>query len=1098
MTDAFDLSMPLSEGLLVLEASAGTGKTWSLEALTVRAIAERGLRASQVCIVSFTRLATADLRSRVRQRLSSTATFLDSDRTDSDDPLHELLIDGIDADTRVKRARAVRLALAEFDSASITTIHGFCTRVLASGGADPSLPISEDDDDVVELVDDALIAEIAAHRDVPGWKLPARAELLKAVRLRLRLPDARIHTIGRGADDTWVDLDGAPLKLNAGQVDLALAIERFVELVERLVAEVHERRRARRIRTNDSLLTDARDLLQSPKGPGVVAGLRSTFALVLIDEFQDTDRVQWDIFRTAFLDQIDGVDAERPIVIVVGDPKQSIYRFRSAELSAYLDARAVADATSSVRTLAVNHRSDPALLDALEVLFDGFTFGDDEIVFSHVEPRPGAPRRAIDCHDGLSIQFRDLSDADDPLAWAVDDCVAEVVRLLTGAHIEIGGVKRAVEPRHIGILVRGNADADRIATALERAGVPASSSSGASVLESEAAMQMHRFLLALERPASVGRLRAAALGWFVGDDLHSLDERDDDAVGELAERFRSWGINLSTGGLPALMASVRADGLAARLLSAPQGDRNLTDLDHIVELLQGATHGARLTPTALLEAFEGLADSTGEGDDAIASELLARRVDRDEQTVTVVTIHKSKGLEFPIVLCPTLYKNRANRKGLHHAELSVRGERQRTISSATLVKKTTAKAFDVVDSADMQEYVSEDRRLLYVALTRAKHRLVVWWKPDTNRAALRELLDHTLGDQSLDALSTRSNGTIGVERVHDRPSPATWTAPEVEHGPLEVAVAERRFDRRWRVWSFSFIKSEAERLAEATAPVDLPEHSAGMDEPAADPDLSTVVEALGPLQDAPRGTTFGTLVHALFERLDFASDELEAELRDACAVALQYRRLPITPDRLAAGLSEAIHAPLGGPLGATRLRDLAKADRLDELSFDLPLGAFSAATIAEVLLRHLPADDPMRPWAEQAATELDVDVQGMLTGSIDLVARTTVNGELGYWLADHKTNHLASGDYSTPALADAMAHSGYVLQATIYSVALHRYLRWRVEGYDPERHLLGTAYLFLRGMRPDNDVTAHDGVMWWRVPTPALLELDALFAGGDA
>ena len=151
MTERFHLAEPLPEGLLVLEASAGTGKTWSLEGIAVRSIAERGLRASQLCIVSFTRLATADLRARVRRRLAGAAAFLDSDDTSSSDELHQVLIDGIDASERARRARAVRNALAEFDSASITTIHGFCTRVLASGGADASLPISEDDDDVIEL-----------------------------------------------------------------------------------------------------------------------------------------------------------------------------------------------------------------------------------------------------------------------------------------------------------------------------------------------------------------------------------------------------------------------------------------------------------------------------------------------------------------------------------------------------------------------------------------------------------------------------------------------------------------------------------------------------------------------------------------------------------------------------------------------------------------------------------------------------------------------------------------------------------------------------------------------------------------------------------
>ena len=1105
MTDRFSLGDELPSGLLVLEASAGTGKTWSLEGLAVRAIAERELTASQLCVVSFTRLATADLRSRIRRRLVDSAIFLESSETTSTDELHRVLIDGVDASTRALRAQRLRQAVAEFDSASITTIHGFCTRVLASGGADASLPVQDDDDDVVELVDDAIVALIAEHRDEPGWSAPSRDGVLEAVRLRLKLPDARFFTIARGDGDEWLDIDGSVVKFKKGQEDKAIAIEAFVELVERLVAEVIERRATRRLRTNDSILTDARALLRSPKGPGVIAALREAFGLVLIDEFQDTDRVQWDIFQAAFLDEVPGLAIAAPTVVVVGDPKQSIYRFRSAELNAYLEARATAERSTSgaVRSLDTNFRSDPDLLDALEQLFSGFTFGAAEIDFQSVAARPDAPRRGIEHTDTVALQIRDVGGASDRLAWAIDDCVAEVVRLLDHASIDEGGSRRAVKPSDIGIIVRGNPDADAIAAALEVAGVPASSSSSASVLGSEAARQISTFLLALERPSSVGRLRAAALGWFVGDDHRALADRDDEAMGELADRFRTWGAALTGGGLPALMVEVRRAGLPAHLLARPQGDRNLTDLDHIVELLQTVTRGARLTPTAMLAAFESLDRTTGAGDEAVAAELLARRVDRDDQTVTVVTIHKSKGLEFPIVLCPTMYKDRSYPSRLKHAELEVRGERRRTIDTAKLVESKAA-LFNAVDPVEKEEYTGEDRRLLYVALTRAKHRLVVWWNPGVKSSALRELMDHALDGRTLDELVAESAGTIGVVTLSDRPAKVTWERPADDHGELAAARARRRFDRSWRSWSFTQMTGEDERVrgrAQAVVEVvDVVEHSAGHDEPPVDDvEIESSTTALGPLQDAPRGKTFGVLMHALFERLDFADPDLETTLRDDCARALQYRRLRTTPDVLAAGLLESLSAPLGGPLGSTRLRDLARADRLDELSFDLPLAGFRASQIAEVLVRHLPDDDLMRPWAERVvAGEFDFEVDGMLTGSIDLVARSEIDGEARFWLADYKSNHRGDGDYSVEGLVDTMSHSGYALQATVYSVALHRYLRWRVTDYDPEQHLLGTAYLFVRGMRPENDPADPAGVLWWRVPTAALLELDELFARGDA
>ncbi len=1114
MADRFRLDDELPQGLLVLEASAGTGKTWSLEGLAVRAIAERKLSASQLCVVSFTRLATADLRSRIRRRLAGAVAFLESDETSSSDELHRALIDGIDSDTRRDRRRLLRAAVAEFDSASITTIHGFCTRVLASGGADPTLPIRDDDDDLIELVDDAIISEIAAHRAEPGWSPPDRKKLVEAVRMRLKLPDARFFTLIQDAEGRWLDVEGKPVKLAKGQPELAERIGAFVELVERLVTEVQRRRTVARIRTNDSLITEARELLQSSKGPGVITALREAFSLVLIDEFQDTDRVQWDIFRTAFIDEVAGVpDEPRPTVIVVGDPKQSIYRFRSAELSAYLGARAMAEAlpTGEVRNLDTNFRSDPALLHGLGLLFSGFEFGGGQvdgrtltIGFEPVAARPDAPNQGIEFADTEAIQIRNLGLSPDPLGWAIDDCVVQIVRLLDGARIDDDGVMRRVEPRDIGVIVRGNPDADAIAAALEAAGVPASSSSNTSVLAGEAARQMSTFLLALERPASVGRLRRAALGWFVGDDHRSLAGHTDEQMGELADRFRTWGAALGAGGLPALMVEVRRSGLAARLLSAPNGDRHLTDLDHIVELLHGATRGARITPTALRSAFDSLGDTSFGGDDAPSAEVLARRVDRDDQTVSVVTIHKSKGLEFPIVLCPALFKNTKDRRTprgrfvIRHAEIDVRGERRRTIDTAKVAAVTSAKAFDVIDGKDKIEHEEEDRRLLYVALTRAKHRLVLWMQENESKSAFRDLLDAATAGSNLDAFATSSSGTIAVVTLNDRPSRVTWARSTDLTSSLSVAGATRRHDRSWRSWSFTQMLGEDERRrGGAPVNIDALDHSAGHDEPAVDHDEVSVSLDLGPLQDAPRGKNFGLLVHALFERLDFAEPDLETTLRDDCARALQYRRLRTTPDVLAAGLLESLSAPLGGPLGALCLRDVARGDRLDELNFDLPLAGFRASEIAAVLVRHLPPDDLLRPWAERVASgELDFDVRGSLNGSIDLVARTQLEGVPSFWLADYKSNHRVDGDYSTAGIVDTMAHSGYALQATIYSVALHRYLRWRLPDYDPDLHLLGTAYLFVRGMRPDNDPKQPAGVLWWRVPTPALLELDRLFAGG--
>ena len=239
-------------------------------------------------------------------------------------------------------------------------------------------------------------------------------------------------------------------------------------------------------------------------------------------------------------------------------------------------------------------------------------------------------------------------------------------------------------------------------------------------------------------------------------------------------------------------------------------------------------------------------------------------------------------------------------------------------------------------------------------------------------------------------------------------------------------------------------------------------------------------------------------MHSALERVDFTSPDLDTELTSACAALMNHRPLPIAPATLAAGLIHGLRSPLGGPLGDDTLVQLSPADRLNELSFDLPLAAFDASTIASVVLDHLPDTDPLHGWfVEAAAGGLTVALDGMLTGSIDLVARTTIDGQSCFWLADYKTNFIRTGDYSGASVADLMHRSGYALQATLYLVVLHRYLRWRLgSAYDPSTQLLGSAYLFLRGMNPDNPLPDPAGAHWFRPPVPAIEALDVLFATG--
>ena len=1102
----FAIDGPLPSGLSVLEASAGTGKTYALSALAVRFVAEFDTPAAALCIVSFTEAATAELRGRVRARLVEVADALERGIDPGDDLVLAAVARVDHPDELVRRIARLRTAVAEFDAATITTIHGFCGRVLAMAGDGlGDQPIERRTDDVDEVVNDLLIAHASPDHplhDVVEFVAPDR--LAVAVSTRLQLPDAQMQ---RYDPDEEIP-KRMPAEPRRRQRAMAAA-----DLVDQAHDLVIARRARSQRRTLDRVVVDTRDLLVGAESASLVAALRARYRVVLIDEFQDTDRVQWHLFQHAF---VGGEDA--PAVVLVGDPKQSIYRFRGAELSAYLDARSAA---ASVRSLSVNRRSDGPLLEGLDRMFRGFTFGSDDVEFQPVEPADANRSSRLDAValgvDGAAspVEVRMVPASDEKLGASearravMADLVAVAARLLGAAPQidESDGGRRPLCARDIAVLVRSNVDANRVVAALADAGIAAATAGATSVLDTDAAQQWRLVLRALERPGSQRAARACALGWFIGHSAAEVAAYTDDDLAALHELLGDWSALLARRGVAAFLAAARAHGLGARVLSRRGGERHLTDLEHIAELLHTAT-GARPASAASLRRL--LADAAAFGNVDDADSVVSRRIDRDDDAVQVLTAHRAKGLEYPVVLCPTLWAVPRGKPSVKHASLPD----GRLIDASWVAGSDDTRAAAGLLAVAKAEAAGEERRLLYVALTRAKHRCVLWWAPvSSGTGVLGELLQHALDTTAppssladLRPLADSSGGTIGVASVlAGVPSTPRADVDTVEPLPLAAATTDRVLDRAWRVWSFSGVKAVADAV-EFDQPV-----QGGTDEPAladAVPDEPGLEEPVAPhraplpLADAPGGTEFGTLVHQVLEQVDFTSTTLLDDLTERCAASLQYRSLHIGAVELAAGLQAAIEAPLGGPVGAMRLADLAPADRLNELDFDLPLGRLTAARIGTVLAQHLPADDLLAPWARaMAGGAYDFALDGVLTGSIDLVAR--FDGGTRFWVADYKTNQLGRDNpYGRADMAAAMAHHHYPLQAALYLVALHRMLRWRLPSYEPRVHLGGAAYLFVRGMVPaaatkaaaTNSDNAR-GVFWWQPPSAAVEALDRLLAG---
>ncbi|MEO5678552.1 MAG: 3'-5' exonuclease, partial [Acidimicrobiales bacterium] len=500
-----------------------------------------------------------------------------------------------------------------------------------------------------------------------------------------------------------------------------------------------------------------------------------------------------------------------------------------------------------------------------------------------------------------------------------------------------------------------------------------------------------------------------------------------------------------------------------------------------------------------------------------------RRIESDADAVAVHTIHGAKGLEFPVVLLPSLWEgpwtDDDDPPVFHDAD----GGRAIGVGGSGLVHRQQV-------AAARHELAEEELRLLYVAMTRARHRVVVWWATagdarhspfarvllgrDPVTGAVDEQLRRSPDEASvrlaLLALVAPSSGAIAVEEATGPDGRADARAP-IDPAGLAVRPFDRGLDRRWVRTSYSGLTAAAHDLGPAPAAeaVEVDERATA-DEPvtaaAGPPDP---FDAPVPLDEVPGGARVGTLVHDILERTDFASGDLAGALATAAAEAGARRLLPSHADALVAGLVAALETPLGPLFDGRRLRDLGRQDRLDELAFDLPLaggdtpsGVVTMDAIAAVFAS-LPGDGPLAGCAERLGDpRLAAEVRGFLTGSIDLVAR--VGGR--YVVVDYKTNRLAPAgerltahSYRPEALAAAMLDAHYPLQAALYEVALHRFLRWRLSAYDPARHLGGVAYLFLRGMAgPATPVTGGQsaGVFAWQPPAAFVLALSDLLDQG--
>ncbi len=1133
----FDITDGLpTTGTTLLEASAGTGKTWTIASLVTRYVADGHCLLGQMLVVTFGRAASQELRQRVREQLVEASRVLSApDRRAllpealprGIRPLLPVLLEGDDEQLDL-RLRRLRTALADVDSATIATTHQFCHQVLdglgIAGDTDAHARLVDDLDDLlVEVVDDLVLADHTAGPgraagEPAGARSLTRGEALTLAREVVSDPQAR---------------------LEPAQADPATPVGARVAFARRVRAEIDRRKRRLGVLGYDDLLSQLADALADEQAPARQR-MRERWHVVLVDEFQDTDPVQWQVLDRAF--------SGHATMVLIGDPKQAVYAFRGGDIVTYL---AAADTASQSRTLGTNQRSDAALLSGLQTVLRGAALGDGRIVVrevsaAHGESRlRGAPsaapfrlrildRYSMGLDPGKTASVAELREE------VAKDLAADVATLLAaGATFD----DRALLPRDVAILCRTAAQCRVVQAALESVGVRCVYTGAGSVFRpdatgrpAEAAAAWLTLLEAMEQPHRSNRVRAAALTPFLGHTVDDLDAEGEQLTDRVADTVRDWAVLLRARGVAAVLevASARG-GLASRVLAHPGGERLMTDLRHAGEALHTAVRRDGLGLPGLIG---WLREQMSDEHVAVASER-ARRLDSDASAVQVMTIHVSKGLQFPVVYLPgqsDLYAGGTPRTLRYHDDDGIR-----------CLDVGGDPTLDVVERVRREE-LAEELRVLYVGLTRAQSQVVAWWFPsarNTTASPLHRVLfgrgpgeaqvpdQAAVPDDRTVVLRAREWQSLGGPVVEPaRPGVAPSPPAGAGGATLGVRTLQRDIDHGWTRTSYTGLTTAAESagVPDPLGPTSEPESVPRDDEPEI---VTRPVEheetMRSPMADLPVGATFGSLVHAVLEHADPAATEHGGDWRAELAhhVREQLVRWPVTldPAVLVDALVAVNDTPLG-PLAATTLRQVSRGDRLCELDFELPLSGgddrdaahtaqpVTLRDLAPLMRRHLAADDPLAPYADVVDdAAYGLDLRGYLNGSLDLVLR--VGGR--YLVADYKTNWLGdldevgrdaprldAQDYAPDRLATAMGHSSYPLQALLYAVVLHRFLRWRVRGYDPAHHLGGVLYLYVRGMcGPQTPlVDGHPcGVFSWRPPV-ALVEglsdlLDGVAPGPD-
>ena len=1193
------ITLPLNQ-ISLIEASAGTGKTYTIGSLYLRLLLKAGennfyrpLNVEEILVVTFTEMATEELKKKIRERITDAIDKLIAFAETKDksafknDEFLTALCDNLNIFEAIHH---LKLAEQNMDLAAIYTIHGFCRRMLMQyafhSGIHFNLELIKDQSDLLVRFANEFWREhfyplpfemadfIANELGSPDYVLSLLesnlgknliVDLENQQALSISITEFLQQYLGEYFKDIkalkrfWLENAGKISELITEELNKDYAkgepkslsrrsynTSRLAKWIEQVNAwandprdyllndtlmsyftqsalgekgeegaspfiapiftELEERANAlmspdllRRIilyhyrqglqqklldyklnhqeKSFDDLLRLFCEALQGPQGNELAEMIRFQYPFAMIDEFQDTDSQQYAIFSKIYRDNPE----KNTGFIMIGDPKQAIYRFRGADIFTYLKA---SDEAQSRFELTKNYRSEKHLVDGVNALFDfpQSPFIYQNINFTAVDSRDDHLRFYLNGKAEPAYRFY-LTESDKVNKTEMAKiCAISIQHWLKSAAenqavFQNEDTCKILQAANIAVLVKNRYEAADVIQELQKLGIASVYlSDQSSVFDSHVAVELLRILKACLNVAERPILNAIATALFGlnAADIHQIQQNEADWQ-RWADSFAQYQQTWQRQGILVMLHQILLEqGISERLLSQAKGERDLTDFLHLAEILQQAAT-LHESEAALLSWFEKQIQGEGRQEAQI-------RLESERQLVKIVSIHKSKGLEYDLVWLPFLA---VPSKIPTAGDMNIYYSKERDETLWDMENRNL--------NALYEETFAEELRLLYVALTRAKYQMAFALPAQFDKKwnALHYVLSQGEIGKEIALSATKDTETLlqaFKEKMQDNVE--ICTKPNLEAFPalsintkndeLKAAEFTGNIEQDWRITSFTSIEQGHRRqnyFAESAGK----KHDVFDDAKDYDSqnsiEISTALlnENESNILDLPRGKQVGTALHRHFENCYF-SDLANTEEIDKLRQSLQLDETFTEP--LQYWLQQISHTPLSNEIGIA-LADLANKDCIKEMPFYLAIRehfdveAFNRALKAH---HHLPSE-PLQ--FEQ--------IQGIVRGSIDLVFRH--NGK--YYLVDYKSNFLGStlSDYNHEALKKEMLHSHYDWQYLIYTLALHRYLQSVVPHYDYARDFGGVFYLFLRGMNGE----PQSGVFYDRPSVELITELDGVF-----